>query len=122
MTISKTKLKEKIRRKSNPKMVALIHFLRKQSPFWMKVAEYLAKPKRKAIKVNIEKIDKIAKPNSVIVVPGKVLSDGEMSKSVVIAAFSFSQNAKQKLAKSKIILIEHLAKENKKGDNIQLII
>ena len=122
MTISKTKLKEKIRRKSNPKLVALIHFLKNQSPFWMKVAEYLAKPKRKAIKVNIEKINKIAKPNSVVIVPGKVLSEGEMSKSIIIAAFSFSENAKKKLAKSKIVLIEHLAKENKKGDNIQLII
>jgi large subunit ribosomal protein L18e len=122
MTISKTKLKEKIRRKSNPKLVALIHFLKNQSPFWMKVAEYLAKPKRRAIKVNIERINKIAKPNSVVIVPGKVLSEGEMSKSIIIAAFSFSENAKKKLAKSKIVLIEHLAKENKKGDNIQLII
>ena len=122
MTISKTRLKEKLRRKSNPKTVQLVNFLRKQSPFWYKVSEYLVKPKRNAISVNLEKINKIAKQNSVVLVPGKVLSDGEMTKSIIISALSFSQSAKQKLSKSKIVSLETLAKENKKGDNISIII
>lgn len=121
MTISKTKLKTKLRKKTNPKMIALVHFLKKQSPFWMKVSEYLTKPKRKAVNVNLSKINKIAKQGSVVLVPGKVLSDGEITKSIVIAAFSFSQAAMQKLSKSKIVKIEDLAKENKKGEGIMLI-
>ena len=122
MTISKTKLKTKARRKTNPRLIGLIYFLKKQSPFWFKVSEYLAKPKRIAIEVNIGKIDRVAKPNSIILVPGKILSDGELTKSLTIAAFSISEKARQKLAKAKIVKIEDLAKENKKGDGIILLI
>lgn len=120
--ISKTKLKTKLRRKSNPQMIALVHFLKKQSPFWIKVSEYLVKPKRISVKVNLSKIDRIAKQGSIVVVPGKVLSEGELTKSIVISAFSFSESAKKKLAKSKIVKISDLAKENKKGEGIILII
>ncbi|MEM2956128.1 MAG: 50S ribosomal protein L18e [Candidatus Pacearchaeota archaeon] len=120
--ISQTKLKEKIRRKSNPQKIRIINFLRKQSPFWLKVSEYLAKPKRISIKVNISKIDKVAKPNSIIVVPGKVLSEGELTKPITIAAFSFSEKARQKLKTAKIVSLEELAKENKKGEGIMLLI
>lgn len=103
-------------------MIQLVTFLRKQSPFWYKVSEYLVRPKRNAISVNIEKINKVAKPNSIVLIPGKVLSDGELAKSIVLAAFSFSENAKKKLSKAKIVSLEALAKENKKGDNISIII
>ena len=120
--ISKTTLKTKLRRKTNPKMIQLVTFLRKQSPFWFKVSEYLVKPKRNAISVNIEKINKVAKPNSIVLIPGKVLSEGELTKSIVLSAFSFSESAKKKLSKAKIVSIENLAKENKKGDNILIII
>jgi len=119
--ISKTKLKTKLRRKTNPEMISLVTFLRKQSPFWMEISELLAKPKRSAINVNISKIDKIAKPHSVVLVPGKVLSDGEITKSIVISAFSFSQAAKHKLSKCKIVKLAELARENKKGDGILVI-
>jgi len=119
--ISKTKLKKKIRRKTSPYKIKLVHFLKKQSPFWLKVSEYLARPKRKAIEADIARIDKIAKPNSTVVVPGKVLSDGELTKSIVIAAFSFSEKALEKLKKSKTVKLEELAKSNKTGDGIILI-
>ena len=88
----------------------------------MKIAEYLARPKRQMVKVSLKRIDKIAKPNSTVVIPGKVLSDGELTKSITIAAFSFSEKAAQKLAKAKIVTIESLAKANKKGENILIII
>jgi len=121
MTISKTKLKVKIRRKTNTNLINLIHFLKKQSSFWMKVAELLAKPKRIAVSVNIEKIDRVAKPNSIIVVPGKVLSDGDLTKNITLAALSFSEKAKTKLTKAHIVRIDALAKENKKGDGIIIL-
>ena len=119
--ISKTKLKKKIRRKTSPYKIRLTHFLKKQSPFWLKIAELISRPKRKFITVGLSRIDKIAKPNSTVVVPGKVLSDGELTKSIVIAAFSFSEKALEKLKKSKTVKLEELAKSNKTGDGIILI-
>jgi len=121
--ISQTKLKKKLKRKSNPNLVNMITFLRKQSPFWLKVSEYLAKSKRKSIKVNLGRIEMIAKPNSVVLVPGKVLADGEITKQITIAAFSFSEEAKLKLhkAKSRMVKIDDLSKENKEGKGVILI-
>ena len=110
-----------MRRKENTGLINLVTFLRKQSDFWKSVSEYLSKPKRQAIKANLNKIEKLAKENSTVVVPGKVLGDGELKKRVMVAAFSFSETAKQKL-KGQAVKIEDLAKENKKGDNIQLIV
>ena len=121
MTISKTKLKVKLRRKSNPNTMGLVTFLRKQSPFWFKVSEYIVKPKRVSIKVNINKIEKVAKPNSIILVPGKVLADGELTKSIMLSALSFSESARKKLSKAKIVKISDLARENKKGEGILLL-
>ncbi len=120
--ISKTKLKEKIRRKSNPDKIQLVHFLKKQSPFWIKISAYLAKPKRSAISVNLSKINKVAKDNAVVLVPGKILSDGELKKTITISSFSISEQARQKIGKSKYISIEDLAKKNKGGEGIIVLI
>ena len=115
-------IKKKIRRKSNPELIELVHFLKKQSEFWQHVAELLARPKRKTIEVNLNKINKLTKDNSTVVIPGKVLSDGEISKPLTIAAFSFSDAARQKLRNSKLISIDELAKMNKKGEGIIIIL
>jgi len=47
-----------------------------------------------------------------VIVPGKVLGDGEMDHKITIAALSFSQQAREKLKECKIVSIEELAKSN----------
>ena len=70
-----------------------------------KLLEYLkflaSKPKRQRVSVNLYKLDKYSKENEAIVVPGKVLGTGEISKSINITAIDFSSGALEKLKGSK---------------------
>ncbi|HEC86656.1 MAG TPA: 50S ribosomal protein L18e, partial [Thermoplasmatales archaeon] len=73
--------------------------------------------------VNISKIDRYIKDDEIALVPGKVLSAGNMSKKVIVAAWSFSEKAREKILKAggKCISIEELVKTNPKGKNVRIL-
>ena len=117
--ISKTQIKRRVENKSNPVLLETILFLRKQkSPFWIRVAAIISKPKRKSVAVNVSKISKHTKEGDVVVVPGKVLSSGEIKHKITLAALSESEATKHKV---KIIKIQELANKNPKGEGIKII-
>ncbi len=90
---------------------------------WKAVAEKLSKRRQDTIKVNLSKINKFSKDNEVIVVPGKVLGEGSIAHKITLAAFSFSENARNKLRdkKIKILTIEELLESNPTGTNVKII-
>ncbi len=89
---------------------------------WKRVASDLEKPSRTRRAVNISKLDKNTKENDIIVVPGKVLGNGEIGHKVTVAAFTFSEQAKEKINKvGKAISLSDLMKENPKGKNVKII-
>ena len=98
--LSKRKIIERAKKKEKPELKELLLFLRKKGGIALKIASYLARPRRKAIAVNLEKLNKVTGENDAIVVPGKVLSQGELEHKIKIAAFSFSSKAEQKLKKA----------------------
>ena len=64
------------------------------------VAAKLAGPASQRAQVNLSKIDKVVKAGETIIVPGKVLGDGQLSKKVNIIAYSISSSALDKLKSS----------------------
>jgi large subunit ribosomal protein L18e len=113
---------------TNPELIQLIRFLKKQSRekdagIWLDVAEYLSKPSRQAVAVNLSRINRYTQRGSTIVVPGKVLATGTLNHSVTVAAFSASEKAKEKLkaAKAKYVSIPELVEKNPKGSNVKII-
>ncbi|MBA7688989.1 hypothetical protein ES703_97481 [subsurface metagenome] len=73
--------------------------------------------------VNLEKIDKETKEGETVVIPGKVLSQGEINKKVKIIALRFSEKAKEKLLKSKsefLSIIEEI-KKNPTAKRIRIL-
>ncbi len=94
------------------------------SDFWMKVARELSKPSRHFKPVNISKIARLTKENDYVLVPGKVLSMGELPHKIRIAAFRLSGNALNKLKASnaEIMSINELARKNPEGKNIKIIV
>ncbi len=108
----------------NERLLAVLDALRKeQKPFWKRVAELLAKPKRRRIEVNLRKIEKLAKEGDTVVVPGKVLGDGKLTKKVNVVAFSFSESAKRmmKEAGAKYMEIEEYYKKNKEAKDATIL-
>jgi large subunit ribosomal protein L18e len=70
-----------------------------QSNLWLRVAENLEKPTRSRVIVNISRIERNANDGETIVVPGKVLGTGELTKKVTIIAWQFSDDARMKISK-----------------------
>ncbi len=111
-------------KKTNPNLIKLIRDLKKLSNkqdvnIWKAVAKELAKSTRRMRKVNVWKIDKVTKENDTIIVPGKVLGDGELNHKVNVAAYQFSDGAKAKISNN--MLIEELMEKNPKGSKVRII-
>jgi len=113
--------------KKNDRLMELLQLLKKtaienDAAVWKRVAVELEKPTRRRRIVNIYKIDKYVREGETVVVPGKVLGTGELSKKLNVAAFSFSGDAAEKIgAKGKAMTIQELVEKNPKGKNIRLM-
>jgi len=92
------------------------------SPLLLRLESDLRKPTRQRRVVNLSKINRYTKDGETIVVPGKVLAAGELDHAVTIAAWKFSQQALDKIqkSKSKAIQISELIKEEVKGKRIRV--
>lgn len=100
--MSKTQINKKAQRK-NKELKETIFEVKKASknnPKLLEVARYLVLPRKKQIKVNLGKIDKYSKAGDTIIVPGKVLGEGNLSKKIELVAFKISKKAFQKLKDS----------------------
>ncbi len=110
--------------KDNQSLRSLIESLLKTGkPIWLKVAYELSKPRRSKVEVNLDKLEKYANDKKTVLVPGKVLGTGAISKKVTVAAFSFSQTA-QKLINDKggkAMSIRTLHESNPEGKDVIII-
>ena len=96
MAISKTKINNRMRNKTNSILAEAIFLAKKNN--LVDLAAALALPARKQISANLTRIN-LAKEDSVIV-PGKVLSDGEVTKKLKVYAMAFSEKSNEKLKKA----------------------
>ena len=87
---------------------------------WKRVRTFASKPKRQRVSVNLYKLDKVVKNGEIAVVPGKVLSIGNITHPFELSAIELSDKAKEKLLEGgcKIVNIDTLAGKK----NIRLII
>jgi large subunit ribosomal protein L18e len=115
-------------KKTNPILIELIQDLKKKSyeneaPIWKDIALRLEKSSKNWPIVNLDRIDKYIKENETALIPGKVLSPGNLTKKVNIAAWSFSEKSLEKINKvgGKHMSIEDLVKSNPKGKNIRIL-
>ena len=90
---------------------------------WQRVASELRKPTRNRRTVSVSKLEKYAKDGFTLVVPGKVLSTGTISKKVNVAALQFSDAAADKITKAggKVMSLEDAAKAQADGKKVMLI-
>ncbi|MCS7114332.1 MAG: 50S ribosomal protein L18e [Nitrososphaerota archaeon] len=113
---------------TNPQLIELIQFLKKHSrenkaKIWRTLAEHLAKSRRKRIVVNISRLNRYTDKNDVVAVPGKVLGSGKLTHPITVAAFAFSEKAKEKIkeSKGKCLSLMELAEKNPRGSGVKII-
>lgn len=119
---SKTLIKKQLERKTNPELVATIREAVKNEK-WVPVAEMLSGASGKQSSVNLDDIENETKTGDTVIVPGKVLSGGDISKKVRIAALGISEKAKEKLkeTKSEFVSILEEIKKNPKMEGVKVI-
>ena len=109
---------------TNQHLKNLIASLNKQKAnIWKRIAKDLSRSTRQRRALNISRIERFAKEGETIIVPGKVLAAGNLTKKITIAAWQFSDKAKEIIKKSgsSIITIEDLMKKNPKGTNVRIL-
>ena len=114
--------------KTNPALNSLIHELKKQASekdatIWKDLALRLEKSSKNWAEVNLNRISKHINDKETALVPGKVLSTGDLTKKVSIAAWSFSEKSTEKIKKAggKTMTIQELMKSNPNGKNIRIL-
>ena len=92
---------------------------------WNDLAERLLAPTRNRAVINVDRLDSLAKQfaGKTLVVPGKVLSQGEFNSKATIVAVSASALAKQKInAKGEFVRLIDFAKKADKIDVKKIVI
>ena len=92
-------------------------------PIWGALADELDKPKRIRVDVNLSSINRYTQEGDVAVIPGKVLATGRLEHPVTVAAFSFSDAAKEKIvaAGGEVKTLTQLASEGVEPSKVKLI-
>lgn len=97
--------------------------IEKKGALWKTIAVELAKPTRRKREVNIYKLENHTKEGDIIIVPGKVLGSGALSKKLTVAALQFSESAKQKIQSNKgeVLSIEELMKKHPDAKGVRIM-
>lgn len=120
--LSKTKLKLRVGRKNNPSVVDTLGLAIK-NPAWKEVAALVSGPTRRYSSKNLFEIDAETKLGDTVVIVGKVLSKGELSKKVRICSLSISERALEKLkgSKSEFVSIAEEIEKNPKMEGVRVL-
>ena len=114
--------------KQNPELVHLLVELRRAArshtaPLWASVADRLERARHATVPVNVAHLERLAAAGDTVVVPGKVLADGRLSKALTVGAFAFSAGARDKIraAGGSAVSLHALLKAKPEGTGVRLL-
>ena len=119
---------KQITRKSSSELVKAVTDLKEASrkndaPVWRSIAMRLEGPSQNWPSVNISKLEYNVNKNSKVVIPGKLLGAGTITKKMTVSAYSFTQSAIDKVeaAGGKCLSYNDFIKSNPKGTDVVVI-
>ncbi len=113
--------------KTNPRLEGLIAELKSTArngggDVWGDVATRLEGPRRNHAEINLGRIERYAQEDETVVVPGKVLGSGVLTKEVTVAAVDFSGTAQTKIDQvGETLRLEQLVEQNPEGTNVRVM-
>jgi large subunit ribosomal protein L18e len=112
----------------NEQLATLIQALKtlaiqKDVSLWKRIALELEKATRARREINVYKLETFAREGEVVIVPGKVLGSGALSKKITVAALSFSDSARDKILanKGEILTIDELMTKNPQASKVRIM-
>tara|TARA_Y100000034_G_C6891791_1_gene410381 strand:+ start:895 stop:1263 length:369 start_codon:yes stop_codon:yes gene_type:complete len=120
--ISKTKIFKRVKRKNSSEIVETLTACRKNNS-WMKVGKKISGSRKGYDSINLKRIDSETKEGDTVVVVGRVLGSGDISKKVRICALGFSKTAEEKLSavKGELVSVLEEIKKNPKAEGVRLL-
>ena len=119
---------KRINRKSNSTLVKTIIELKEASrkneaPLWRSIANRLEGSSRNWPSVNVSKLEYNVNKNGKAIVPGKLMGTGIVTKKMTVAAYSFTDSAKEKIqsAGGKCLTYNEMIKATPKGTDVMVI-
>ena len=94
--LSKTKVNERQKQKTNSLLAEAIFLAKKNN--LKELASAISCPAKRQSKVNVSRLNTIKA--DVVIIPGKVLSTGEINRKMTVYALGFSKVAEEKLKKA----------------------
>ena len=97
--------------------------LENEAPIWKDIAKRLERPKSSWAEVNLSHLERVTSAGDKVIIPGKLLGSGSISKKLTIASVSFSTAAQEGIKGSggKVSTIEQMIKKNPSGKGIRII-
>jgi len=104
-------------------LIVQLSIVGNKSKAWLSVSRDLDKPSRNMRKVNLYKLEKHAKEDLFVVVPGKILGVGNLTKKLNIVCYQASESAIKKVNKvgGKIHYLSEYVKKNPEGKGIMIL-
>ena len=92
----------RLNRKENPLLHRTLIELHKAArkhevPLWAAVADELLRPRHQRPPLNVGHLERLAVPKETVVIPGKLLAAGRLTKPLTVAAFHYSEEARAKI-------------------------
>ena len=114
--------------KENSELVRLIVELRRaarshKAPIWATLADRLERPRHQFAPVNVGHLNRLTEAGETVVVPGKLLAEGPLSKKLTVAAFAYSKEARTKIhaAGGVAITVHDLIQTKPDGAGVRLL-
>ena len=109
-------------KKTNPFLEETISLSLKNKP-WLPIAKLISSPTRSHPSINLEEIDSQTETGDTVLIPGKVLAKGDLSKKVRIVSLTISSPALHKLSKTKseFATIKEEIEINPKAEGVKVI-
>lgn len=115
-------------REKNPELHRVVVELRRaahahDAPIWGAVADRLERSRHQVTPLNVGQLDRVAGAEETVIVPGKLLADGPLSKPLTVAALAYSAEARSKVhaAGGTALTISELLKAKPDGAGVRLL-
>ncbi len=114
--------------KQNSELVRVLVELRRaarthRAPVWGAVAERLNRPRHQVGPLNVGQLERLAAAQETVVVAGKLLAEGRITKPVTVAAAAYSAGARSKIreAGGQALSIPELLASHPDGKGVRLL-
>ena len=113
---------------SSTELSDMIRFLKikgreNKARIWSIAADQLSRPRRARAVLNLNHVSRSTNPNSLVLVPGKLLGSGAINHRVVIGAFEYSAVAREKVegAGGQCMALKDFVARYPKGSNVTIM-